>query len=128
MVLGNGQYPAVNITQLGSFASVAFTSAIHPPGPRPGVQRADDKCQVVGKQLAVAELPLPLGLDHDAIIDDDRTTNIFGLLMSLNMLIETPAGFDYTAADCRSWMTDIGFRDTYAEPLPGPDSMVVGIK
>ena len=48
--------------------------------------------------------------------------------MSLNMLIETQAGFDYTAADCRSWMADIGFRDTYAEPLPGPDSMVVGIK
>jgi hypothetical protein len=54
--------------------------------------------------------------------------NTFGLLMSLNMLIETPAGFDYTAADCRSWMADTGFRDTYAEPLPGPDSMVVGIK
>jgi hypothetical protein len=38
------------------------------------------------------------------------------------------ARFDYTAADCRSRMADIGFRDTYAEPLPGPDSMVVGIK
>lgn len=65
---------------------------------------------------------------YDAIIDDDRTTNTFGLLMSLNMLIETPAGFDYTAADCRSWMADTGFRDTYAEPLAGPDTMVVGIK
>jgi hypothetical protein len=48
--------------------------------------------------------------------------------MSVNMLIETQAGFDYTAADFRSWMTDIGFRDSYAEPLPGPDTMVVGIK
>jgi O-methyltransferase domain len=57
---------------------------------------------------------------YDAIIDDDRTTNTLGLLMSLNMLIETPAGFDYTAADCRSWMADIGFRDTYAERFPGP--------
>jgi hypothetical protein len=41
---------------------------------------------------------------------------------------QTQAGFDYAAADCQSWMADIGFRDSYAEPLAGPDSMVVGIK
>jgi hypothetical protein len=65
---------------------------------------------------------------YESIIDDDRRANSFGLLMSVNMLIETPAGFDYTAADCRSWMAGAGFRDSYAEPLTGPDSMVVGIK
>jgi hypothetical protein len=48
--------------------------------------------------------------------------------MSLNMLVETQAGSDYTAADCRSWLADIGFRDSYAEQLAGPDAMVVGIK
>ena len=48
--------------------------------------------------------------------------------MSVNMLIETQVGFDYTGADCRSWMADIGFRDSYTEPLAGPDSMVVGLK
>ena len=41
---------------------------------------------------------------YDAIIDDDRRENTFGLLMSLNMLIENPGGFDYTGADCTSWM------------------------
>lgn len=65
---------------------------------------------------------------YDAIIDDDRRRNAFGLLMSLNMLIETPAGFDYTGADCRGWMKDAGFRETRVEHLVGPDSMVVGIK
>ena len=65
---------------------------------------------------------------YESIIDDDRRTNAFGLLMSLNMLIETQEGFDYTGADCRSWMTEVGFRDTYVESLAGPDSMVVGIK
>ena len=65
---------------------------------------------------------------YESIIDDDRRANTFGLLMSVNMLIETQAGFDYTGADCRSWMADIGFRDSYTEPLAGPDSMVVGIK
>lgn len=65
---------------------------------------------------------------YDTIIDDDRRENTFGLLMSLNMLIETPDGFDYTGADCRSWMAEVGFRTSYAERLVGPDSMVVGIK
>jgi len=65
---------------------------------------------------------------YDALIDDDRSQNAFGLLMSLNMLIETPGGFDYTGADCMGWMKEAGFRDAYVEHLVGPDSMVVGFK
>jgi hypothetical protein len=65
---------------------------------------------------------------YEAIIDDERSKNAFGLLMSLNMLIETPGGFDYTGADCRGWMKKIGFRKSYVQHLVGPDSMVVGIK
>jgi hypothetical protein len=65
---------------------------------------------------------------YEAIIDDERRSNAFGLLMSLNMLIETPGGFDYTGADCRGWMQETGFRESYVEHLVGPDSMVVGIK
>ena len=65
---------------------------------------------------------------YESIIDDERRQNAFGLLMSLNMLIETPGGFDYTGADCCAWMQEAGFRDTYVEQLVGPDSMVVGFK
>ncbi len=65
---------------------------------------------------------------YEAIIDDERRENAFGLLMSLNMLIETPGGFDYTGADCQGWMRDAGFRETRVEHLAAPDSMVVGIK
>ena len=65
---------------------------------------------------------------YDSIIDADRSKNAFGLLMSLNMLIETPGGFDYTGADCIAWMKEAGFRETRVEHLLGPDSMVVGIK
>ena len=74
---------------------------------------------------------LPAGgalIVYEAIIDDDRSKNSFGLLMSLNMLIETPGGFDYTAADCIGWMQEAGFHSTRVEHLVGPDSMVVGIK
>jgi O-methyltransferase domain/Dimerisation domain len=65
---------------------------------------------------------------YEAIIDDDRSRNAFGLMMSLNMLIETHGGFDYTGADCQGWMRAAGFRETRVEHLAGPDSMVVGIK
>jgi hypothetical protein len=65
---------------------------------------------------------------YDAIIDDDRSKNVFGLMMSLNMLIETEGGFDYTGADCIGWMKEAGFKECYVEHLVGPDSMVVGVK
>jgi hypothetical protein len=65
---------------------------------------------------------------YEAIIDDDRSRNAFGLMMSLNMLIETPGGFDYTGAQCAEWMREAGFAATRVEPLVGPDSMVIGIR
>jgi hypothetical protein len=65
---------------------------------------------------------------YECLIDDDRSQNAFGLLMSLNMLIETPGGFDYTGADCIVWMKEAGFREMRVEHLVGPDSMVVGVK
>ena len=64
----------------------------------------------------------------EALIDDDRRQNPFGLIMSLNMLIETPGGFDYTGKDCSAWMRHAGFRETKVEYLAGPDSMVIGFK
>ena len=81
--------------------------------------------------LVKAYVALPDGgslIVYDAIIDDDRQENAFGLLMSLNMLIEGSGGFDYTGADGRAWMAETGFSETYVEHLVGPDSMVVGIK
>jgi hypothetical protein len=65
---------------------------------------------------------------YEAMIDNDRRENAFGLLMSLNMLIETEGGFDYTGEDCQGWMKDAGFCRTRVEHLVGPDSMVIGIK
>ena len=87
----------------------------------------DDKMMLIRK--AYDALPENGALIvYEAIIDDDRARNAFGLMMSLNMLIETPAGFDYTGADCMGWMREVGFRETRVEHLVGPDSMVVGVK
>jgi len=85
------------------------------------------------KQMLIAKAfdALPAGgalVVYEAIIDDDRSKNAFGLMMSLNMLIETPGGFDYTGADCAGWMKAAGFSSTRVEPLVGPDSMVIAIK
>lgn len=80
--------------------------------------------------LEKAHAALPEGgalIVYEAIIDNDRRENAHGLLMSLNMLIETPGGFDYTGADCQGWMRDAGFHES-VQHLVGPDSMVVGIK
>jgi len=81
--------------------------------------------------LRKAYAALPQGgalIVHEALIDDARKQNAFGLLMSLNMLIETPGGFDFTGADCIQWMKKAGFKRTKVENLAGPDSMVIGIK
>ncbi len=85
------------------------------------------------KQMLIAKAfeALPAGgalVVYEAIIDDDRSRNAFGLMMSLNMLIETTGGFDYTGADCAGWMKAAGFSSTRVEPLVGPDSMVIAIK
>jgi hypothetical protein len=87
----------------------------------------DEKLMLIRK----AHQALPEGgalVVYESIIDDERRANTFGLLMSVNMLIETQGGFDYTGADCCSWMADVGFAESYVEHLVGPDSMVVGIK
>jgi hypothetical protein len=87
----------------------------------------DEKRTLIGKAYEALQDGGAL-IVYEAIIDDDRSQNAFGLLMSLNMLIETEGGFDYTAADCMGWMTDAGFTNTRAEDLIGPDSMVIGLK
>jgi hypothetical protein len=65
---------------------------------------------------------------YETLIDDERRANSAVLWMSLNMLVLTDAGFDYTGADCQGWMAEAGFRDTYVQHLVGPESMVVGFK
>jgi predicted O-methyltransferase YrrM len=62
------------------------------------------------------------------IIDDNRSENVFGLLMSLNMLIETPAGYDFSAADFEVLAKEVGFKQVTKMPLAGPSSALTAVK
>lgn len=62
------------------------------------------------------------------VIDDDRRLNAFGLLMSLNMLIELGDGFDYTGADFAAWTRAAGFKTISVVPLAGPTSAAIAYK
>jgi SAM-dependent methyltransferase len=80
-------------------------------------------------RAAYAALP-PGGalIVYDMMIDDARRENVMGLMMSLNMLIETAGGFDYTGAECRAWLSEAGFEQVRTEHLVGPHSMTTGVK
>lgn len=64
------------------------------------------------------------------VIDDERRSNAFGLMMSLNMLIELGAdgGFDYTGAQYDRWCKQVGFKSTEVMPLVGPASAAIAYK
>ena len=62
------------------------------------------------------------------VIDDERKHNVFGMMMSLNMLIETGTGFDYTFTDFDRWAKAVGFKSTMLLPLAGPSSAAIAYK
>jgi hypothetical protein len=64
----------------------------------------------------------------EALIDDARRENLFGLLMSLNMLIEFGDAFDYSAADFRTWGREAGFQRFEVVHLFGPSSAAIAYK
>jgi len=64
----------------------------------------------------------------EALIDDARRENVFGLLMSLNMLIEFGDAFDFSGADFREWCKEVGFKRFEVIPLAGASSAAVAYK
>jgi predicted O-methyltransferase YrrM len=64
----------------------------------------------------------------EALIDDARRENVFGLLMSLNMLIEFGDAFDYSGAEFRGWCSEVGFTRFEMLHLAGPASAAIAYK
>lgn len=65
---------------------------------------------------------------YGPMIDDERRENGFGLLMSLNMLLDSSGGFKYTTEECENWLQEAGFDEVEVAPLPGMETMMVGRK
>jgi hypothetical protein len=81
------------------------------------IKKAYDALPVGGALIAI-----------ENVIDDARRENAFGLLMSLNMLIEFGDAFDYTGADFRSWCSEAGFKRFEFINLTGPASAAIAYK
>jgi hypothetical protein len=73
-------------------------------------------------------LPGGVLIVYERLIDDERRVHVAALLSSLQMLLASTGGFDFTGADCVGWMREIGFQDVHVEPLTAEQSMVVGHK
>ncbi|WP_163507008.1 methyltransferase [Fodinicola acaciae] len=74
---------------------------------------------------------LPSGgvlLVYDPMIDDERRTNDHSLITSLHMMLISPGGSEYTAADCRAMMVEAGFTETDTTQLTDVDTLVIGRK
>ena len=87
-------------------------------GPHPA--RLGHGAKAGAHREALAALP-PGGalVVFESIIDHDRRENAFGLMMSMNMLIETPGGLDYTQPSAGDGLGECDFRETYVEHLVG---------
>jgi hypothetical protein len=87
----------------------------------------EQKKFLIAKAYAAVN-PGGLFIAIENIIDDARRKNIFGLLMSLNMLIELPGGFDYTGAQFNTWCRQAGFKRTKIVSLAGPTSAAIAYR
>ena len=87
------------------------------PGKKSLLRKAYDALPV-GGELVVIEL----------ILDNERRQNTMGLLLSLNMLIESDGGFNFTQADFEGWAKEAGFREIRFELLAGPTSAAIALK
>lgn len=85
------------------------------------------KCMLLQKAYAAVHKGGAL-IVYESLIDDERRSNAAGLLTSLAMVLQKEGAFGFTGAECQSWMRDVGFKETYVEPLEGPRAMVVGRK
>jgi len=85
-----------------------------------------EKKKLLLRKARAAVRPGGAVIVYERFIDDSRS-NAAGLLASLNMLVMTSGGFDYSAADCMQWMAEAGFKDMALTAVTADQSMMVGL-
>ena len=111
----------LNVDDFGTGYDLVLISAIcHMNGPAANADliRRAARALAPGGRVAV--------LDH--ILAPDRTAPVTGAIFAVNMLVNTEAGGNYTAAEYSGWMRDAGLADVAQVPLPGPADLMVGTK
>lgn len=88
----------------------------------------EDQKKLLLRKAYEAVNPGGIFIAIENVIDNARRENLFGLLVSLNMLIETPGGFDYTGGQFDAWAREAGFSRTEIIPLAGPASAAIAYK
>jgi len=105
-------FPKADIITMGNI--------LHDWGYKDKLKLAQSACKALPENGAFAVI--------ESIIDDERRKNVFGLLMSLNMLIETHEGYDFTFHDFQELCKEAGFKKFELLPLAGPVSAAIAYK
>ncbi len=66
----------------------------------------------------------------ELLVSDDKTGPAPAALMSLNMLVETVGGRNYTPAEYSAWLNEVGFHDVRVVwfEAAGANGAVIGYK
>lgn len=67
-------------------------------------------------------------LVYDRMIDNDRRGAPLSLLGSLNMLLTSTDGREYTPTECTQWLSGAGYTDLRTTAVSRPDTLVIGHK
>jgi precorrin-6B methylase 2 len=111
----------LNADELGAGYDLVLISAIcHMNGPG---ENAD-----LIHRAARALAPRGRVVVHDYVLEPDRTAPAAGALFAVNMLVNTPAGGNYTEAEYFAWLRDAGLGDLRHLPLAGSTGLLVGTR
>jgi cyclopropane fatty-acyl-phospholipid synthase-like methyltransferase len=106
---------------LGSGFTLVLVSAIcHMLSP--------EENQDLFKRCFAALVPKGRLVMQDFILEPDKTAPKQAALFALNMLVGTPAGSTYSNEEYTAWMRAAGFSEVREVRLPGPSSLVVGVR
>ncbi len=65
---------------------------------------------------------------QDHVMNDAGTAPRAGALFAINMLVGTPNGSSFSAAQYRQWLEEVGFNNVRHLPLPGPNDLIIASK
>ena len=81
--------------------------------------------KVLARKAFEAVAPGGYALVYDTMINSDRPDNANPLVVSINMMLCTPGGSEYTPEEGARWFTDAGFATVTWTPLINDDTLLI---